>query len=234
MSRATSSASTCLFLMVAAGAGAAQESTAAVTIPPGLERRVAERIAEVWDVPWESLRLQWGRLALQQPLNDTMPVRLIGRGADGWFAATITLGSGTTTAVRVRAGREDTVYVAARPLESGSELAPGDVEPKVRIVWRRPEAGETVRPEMGWLVRRPIGAGQELRFPAVSRPYVISAGEPVQFTWRRGTVAVSMTGVALNAARIGDRVRARVSGRSTHVAGIATGPGTARLKGGGR
>jgi len=68
----------------------------------------------------------------------------------------------------------------------------------------------------------------------VSQPYVIAAGEPVRFTWSRGTVQVSVFGVALNAARAGDQVRARVDGRSGHVTGIATATGMAKLTGGSR
>jgi flagella basal body P-ring formation protein FlgA len=234
MSQATSFVSALLILVALSGSGFAQSPDGGTGIPAGLERRVAERVAGLWDVPFESLHLQWGRLVSEQPIGEDVPFRLIGRGADGWFAVSFEPSDGSPAAVRVRVGVEDTVLVAARPLLVGTELTPGDIERSVRVSWRRARSTEELDPGVGWVVRRPIAAGQQLASPAVSRPYVIAAGEPVQLTWNRGAVTVSMTGMALNAARIGERVRARVAGRSTHVSGIAVGPGTARLKGGDR
>jgi flagella basal body P-ring formation protein FlgA len=203
-------------------------------VPPLLEDRVLDRVAEVWDVAPESLQPQWGRIELDTPLREDIHFRLIGNGADGWFVVSFARGDGSTIAARVRVGIEDTVLVAARPLESGSELTHSDILREVRVTWPRPRRLKTAKPDVGWVVRRPIASGQELTFPAVSQPYVVSAGEPVQFTWSRGAVQITMTGIALNAARLGERVRARISGRSsTHVNGIATGPGTAKFKGGG-
>jgi len=220
------------FMLAALAVPPAQGQAAAV--PPQLERRILTRVAEMWEVAREALHPQWGRLVLDDPISVDAPFRLIGSGADGWFAVSFSRGDGSTVAARVRVGIEDTVLVAARPLSAGHELAPGDIHHEVRVTWPSPRRTQHARPEVGWVVRRPIASGQELTFPAVSQPYVVSAGEPIQFTWSRGAVQITLTGVALNAARVGERVRARISGRSsTHVNGIVTGPGTAIFKGGG-
>ncbi len=219
-------------LLAALAVPTAQGQSAA--IPLELELRVLERVADDWDVALELLHPEWGRLELDAPLDGDTPFRLIGSGADGWFVASFVRDNGSTVAARVRVGIEDTVLVASRPLDAGSELAAGDIQSELRVVWPRPRRKRIARPDVGWVVRRPIASGQELTFPAVSQPYVVSAGEPVQLTWSRGAVQITLTGVALNAARVGERVRARISGRSsTHVNGIATGPGTAKLRGGG-
>ena len=222
-----------LLSVILSGLAAPQARGQTAAVPPQLEQRVLQRVAEIWDVAHESLHLQWGRLASDQPLNKNVSFRLIGNGADGWFAASFLREDGSSVAARVRVGVEDTILVAARPLDAGSELSPGDIQLEIQLTWRRPRTKRAAQPDVGWVVRRPIATGQELTFPAVSQPNVISAGEPVQFTWSRGAVRISLTGVALNAARLGERIRARVTGRSsTHVDGIATGPGTAKLKGG--
>jgi flagella basal body P-ring formation protein FlgA len=60
---------------------------------------------------------------------------------------------------------------------------------------------------------------------------VIAVGDPVQFVWGRGGVQVSIRGVALNAARPGEPVRARAPGRAGSLTGTATAPGLAMLVG---
>lgn len=232
MSRATSFARSWLLAAALSGSAPFLATGQTADVPPRLENRVLVRVAEVWGVAQETLHLQWGRLTLEHPLEESVSVRLIGNGSDGWFAVSFLREDGSSVATRVRVGVEDTILVAARPLDSGSELTLGDIQREVRMSWRRPRATRNAEPDVGWIVRRPIATGQVLSSPAVSQPKVITAGESVQFTWSRGAVRISMTGVALNAARLGERVRARISGRSTtHVDGIATGPGTAKLKG---
>jgi flagella basal body P-ring formation protein FlgA len=157
-----------------------------------------------------------------------VPLRIIGRGTDGWFAVVFEP-AGQSIAVRVRAGVEDTVVVAARPLAAGTYLAAGDLEREVRMRWGPPRFGAGGLPDVGWEVRRAIAAGTAVAAPAVSQPYVVAAGEPVRFVWQRGAVTISVGGVAMNAARVGDQVRARAQGRSGRINGIVTAPGVARL-----
>src|SRR5438445_353239 len=65
---------------------------------------------------------------------------------------------------------------------------------------------------------------------AVPRALVVN-GAPVRLTWARGGVQVTLDGTALNSARAGEAVRARVPGRRAALSGIAVAPGEAALAG---
>jgi flagella basal body P-ring formation protein FlgA len=201
--------------------------TAAVT--PALEERVAARIAAVWGVPAAALGLWWGAFPGRGAPSADDSVRVCGNGADGWFV--VELGAGRR-AVRVRAGLEDTVVVAARPLASGARLEAGDLVSAVRMHWG-PPAPRAARPGEGWEVRRPLAAGEVAARPAVAPPPLVAAGEPVRMVWRQGGVNIVLEGIALNGARRDQVVRARIQGRSGRLAGRAIAPGVVELGTGG-
>ncbi|MBK7367729.1 MAG: flagella basal body P-ring formation protein FlgA [Candidatus Eisenbacteria bacterium] len=62
-------------------------------------------------------------------------------------------------------------------------------------------------------MRRPIRANDLVAVPSVAPPPFVVAGEPVRFEWRSGDVEVSVMGIALNSARRGEQVRARLEER---------------------
>lgn len=199
-----------------------------------LAGRIAASIADVWQVESDVVHLEWGALQLDRPLLDDVPFRVVGRGTDGWFAVVFESNDRATVAARVHAGVEDTVVAATRPLTSGTRLQAGDYERTVKVQWGPPRSNSAVLPGVGWEVRRGIASGTELTTPAVTEPYAVTVGAPVQLVWQRGSVEVSVSGVAMNAARIGDRVKARLDGRSGRVNGIVTAPGVAKILGGNR
>ena len=136
--------------------------------------------------------------------------------------------------VRVRAGLRQSVAVAAHDLVSGTRLAAADVAWKEATVWgppRDPNAGPG-EVETGWLVRRPIAAGESLVWPAVAPPLAVEAGAPVTLVWMQGGVRVSRAGIAMNGAAKGGWVQVRVDGRADRFVGQATGEGEVRLPGG--
>jgi len=93
----------------------------------GLAARVAARIADAWRVPVEQVRLSWGHSSgTGSPADDTT-FRVLGRGDDGWFVVVFDPAASTAMAVRVRAGIECPVMVAARSLPAGSRLSDGDL-----------------------------------------------------------------------------------------------------------
>jgi flagella basal body P-ring formation protein FlgA len=201
--------------------------TAGAAAPPGLSARVAGEIAGRWRVPVERIAVEWGRLPAIAP-DDASPIRLAGRGGDGWFV--VQLGQGdSAAAVRVRAGVRDTAVVAARALASGERLAPADVRDEPKVRWGPPRPSAAGRPGPGWEVRRPVAAGEEIGWPSVVPPPAIAAGEPVELVWMRGSVRVSVTGIAVHAARLGEKVRVRLEGVSEQRVGTAVGPGLATL-----
>lgn len=202
-------------------------------VPRALATRVAARIADEWRVAPEQVRLEWGRATGGAPADDA-PFRLLGRGDAGWFVVVFAPADSAALAVRVRAGVECPVAVATRALAGGATLADGDLREEVRVHWGAPPATALVAPAPGWEVRRALRAGDVVAPPAVVAPPLVLAGEPVRLEWQSGAVQVSVVGIALNSARAGETVRARLEERPARLTGTVTAPGTAVLANGGR
>jgi flagella basal body P-ring formation protein FlgA len=194
--------------------------------------RVSTWLAREWGVPERAVRLEWGRLPGALP-GGPLPFRVAGRGVAGWLVVVFDPSSRDAVALRLRAGVEDTVLVAARPLAAGARLTAADLQPESRVCWGPPASSSEPRPGPGWEVRRALAAGEALARPAVAPPALVEAGQPVRLVWGGGAVQVSVVGIALNRARQGELVRARVEGRSDRLVGTATAPGTALISSGG-
>lgn len=200
-----------------------------------LAARVTARLADAWRVPAEQLRLEWGTVAGEDAPGDDAPFRVLGRGEGGWFVVVFHPADSAAVAVRLRAGIEFPVAVATRPLAGGARIGEGDLREELRVRWGRPPADALVTPAVGWEVRRPVRAGEVVTPPAVATPPLVRAGEPVRLEWLSGGVQVSVVGIALNTARAGETVRARLEERPARLTGTVTAPGTAVLAtGGGR
>jgi flagella basal body P-ring formation protein FlgA len=194
--------------------------------------RVGAWLAGEWGVPERAVRLEWGRLPGALPGGD-VPFRVSGRGVGGWLVVVFDPSRRDAVALPLRAGFEDTVLVAARPLAAGTRLAASDLRSEPRVCWGPPAPPSGSRPGPGWEVRRALAAGEALARPAVVPPTLVEAGEPVRLVWGGGAVQVSVVGIALNRARQGELVRARVEGRSGRLVGTATATGTAVISSGG-
>jgi flagella basal body P-ring formation protein FlgA len=199
-------------------------------MPAGLAARVSADVAAVWSVPASAVRLEWGR-GVPATVLEATPYRLAGRGTDGWFVVVFEPAGGAA-AVRLHAGTMDTVQVATRALPVGSRLASTDLEASARLRWG-PPVTRSETPGPGWQVRRPIAVGEALSRPAVAPPLLVAAGSAVRLLWERGGVQIALDGIALNDARQGETVRARVEGRGRYAAGTVIAPGTAALSNGG-
>jgi flagella basal body P-ring formation protein FlgA len=206
--------------------------TADAPFPRALVARVAGRIAESWKVPVDQLRLAWGRPSGVPQLADDVPFRILGRGEDGWFVVVFDPAETGATAVRVRAGVERIVMVATRSMPAGSTLIEGDLNEETRVHWGVPAPDSALVPAIGWEIRRAITAGEVVAPPAVAAPPLVLAGHPVKLEWERGGVQVSVVGIALNNARRGETVRARLEERPARLTGTVTAPGTATLANG--
>ena len=202
-------------------------SAGAAPVSRPLAARVAARIADSWRVPVEQVRLAWGRSSARVPPADDTSFRLLGHGEDGWFVVVFDPAASTAMAVRVRAGIERPVMVAARSLPAGSRLADGDLREEMRVHWGVPGADSVLAPGPGWEVRRTLTAGEVVGAPAVAPPPLVFAGQPVKMEWQRGGVEVSVMGIALNNARRGETVRARLEERPARLTGTVVAPGTA-------
>ena len=121
--------------------------------------------------------------------------------------------------------------IAARPLLRGDTLRAEDIAViDTVIVWRWSSVSpDTTRAQPGWIARRPIAAGEVLRFPAVSAPPVVSAGTRVSAIYVDGPVRILLTGVATNTAPLGAPVGVRID-HTRRLDGIAVAPNTVRLR----
>lgn len=220
----------------ASGEDGAAVRGATQTIPQGLRDLARARVAELWGIAEDRIVMEWG--APSTPISSASPfdLRLIGRGKDGLFTAALQPRDNPATRLltaRIRAGVMDTVIVATRAVNSGELLGCEDMTQEARVVWGPPAKTRYERPREGWEVRRSVAAGEALLWPAVQPPRAIEAGEAVRLFWARGGVRIEVEGVALNSARIGETVRARVAGRRDRLAGTVTAPGSAVLFAGG-
>lgn len=72
---------------------------------------------------------------------------------------------------------------------------------------------------LGWSIRVPLnaGGGDDARDRRATQ--LVTRGDQVRLVARRGTVRVTMTGVALDPGGEGDRIRIRVGDRRAPIAG---------------
>ncbi len=200
--------------------------------PASLADRVAQHIATLWSVEPGEICTSWSPATMRSPLTDEVPFRLVGSGADGWFTVAFEPEGVRPTVARVRAGLEDSVEIASRPLPTGHRLEAEDVRRETAVRWGPPTQEERERPQAGWETRRPLTAGEVLAWPAVAPPALIQAGQPIQMVWSRGEVNIAVSAVALHAARRGEKIRARIDGSRARLTGIVSAPGRAVLTGG--
>jgi flagella basal body P-ring formation protein FlgA len=207
----------------------------APTVTPGpcdsLAAVVRSQVAARWSVPADSVELEWSSVPAESA--EATALTGVGRvlgGGGGWFTVVATA-AGEAHALRFRAGVRTTVPVALRALNAGERLSTADFDLETRLVHGTP-APEARRPDAGWQARRPIAIGEALAWPALTPPQIIGPGQPVTVAWRRGAVEVRLDGVALQAARTGDTVPVRITGREGRMTAIAVAPGLVRLEGG--
>jgi flagella basal body P-ring formation protein FlgA len=229
--------------LVACGvAGGPAAGSAAAPAVSDIEAPVRARVAEEWGVAPDRVRLEWGLVpAGLAPAGATRLVALVGGGSDGQFVAVVAPPAGAVAdsgaaiplaeraSIRVRAGVVDTIATAARALRAGDTLLDTDVVLSVATTWGPPRSTGAVRPETGWVLRRAVGAGDRFLPHSARPPLLVAAGDRVHFTWARGAVRVERVGTALNSAARGERVRARVDGRSEPMEGTVVAEGRAVL-----
>ena len=224
-------ASTVLLTLLLSSSIAAQQQGQDGGPPQGLGDRVAREIAALWDTSAEQLRLEWGIVRQRTSLPDSAAFRLVGEGTDGWFVVVFERDGRSPVAARLRVASVGGVPVASRRLTAGATLVDGDVVYAERSSWGPPGRHAAATPTAGWRVRRSVSAGEELVGLKIAPPLLVRAGEMVRLVWSRGGVSVVVEGLAVNAAALGEEVRARFADRPGKARGIVTGPGTADLVG---
>lgn len=205
----------------------------ALPVPAPVESRVRDGIAARWRVEAARVEMSWARPS--GAVRDDAGVSLGGGGREGWLAVTFHSPGAPAQVARVRAGVRMPVAVAARDLAIGARLEPADIAWSTRTVWGPPHTDARVgpgSPEAGWLVRRPIAAGELLAWPALTPPQAVQAGAPVTLVWEQDGIRVTRQGLATNGAMRGGWVRVQVEGRADRIVGRATATGEVRLVGG--
>lgn len=200
------------------------EDTTENQVPPRVARDVQWEVARRWGVDPDRVRLRFGLVSGAVP-SRVSAVRILGTGTKGHWVALLspTNADLTPARVRVRAGVERLEPVAGKALTRGAVLGPEDIVYESAVVWGSPRS-EAPRVEPGWVVHRQLRKGEALKEPAVSAPNAVTSGREVEIVWKRGAVAVSLTGVALGSGPVGAEVRVRTeSGRQLR--GVAQEPG---------
>ena len=208
--------------------GVAVAQTGGGAVPPALAGVVTAGFAKEWSTDSAAIRLEWGAVPGAAVLGPATPFRLMGKGTDGWYVAVFEPRLASPVAVRVRAGRLDTVTVAARPLAVSAVLTAADLRREARIAWGMPAPGGN-EPGEGWVTRRPLVAGEAVTAANAVPPQLVKAGEAVQLEWQRGGVVVGLGGVALGSGALGETVRVRLAERGGQRTGRIVGPNAVRL-----
>lgn len=201
----------------------------AAAVPGAVEARVREAIAARWRVATEVVTVDWGRLAASVEVDDSATIRLLGEGRDGRFVISLRSRAGREIAVAIRAGHRTPAFVAARPLRSGVVLQADDVATTERLRWGPPPALGAGASPIGMETRRSLASGDLLEGPAIAPPVIITPGQTVRFVWEQGGIQIVREAIAQSQGRLGETVWGRDTRRGDRLAGVALGPGRARL-----
>jgi flagella basal body P-ring formation protein FlgA len=157
-----------------------------------------------------------------------MPFRLAGRGLDGRYVLLVTTDKGEL-AVSLRAGIEDSTWVASRPLAADVRLGADDMKREIRTMWG-PGSRDDREAPLGWETRRAVRPGERLAGSAIAPPSLVAPGEMVRFEWNAGTISIVREGVAIGRGRLGETIQGRDKNGGERLTGIVIGPGRARLE----
>jgi flagella basal body P-ring formation protein FlgA len=122
-----------------------------------------------------------------------------------------------------QAAGTDSVPVAAHRLARGVTLTDQDVAYDARTATAS-GGSPVVFGGAGWVTRRVIAAGEILRSPAVVPAPTIRAGESVQCLFVQGRVQLTLPGVALTSASVGEEITIRLDARR-RIPALVAGPG---------
>jgi flagella basal body P-ring formation protein FlgA len=131
--------------------------------------------------------------------------------------------------VPVRARNDAAVLVLARNMQQGEVLTASDYEVARRSSSALPYDYLTAGADVaGLTLRRTQAAGSVLTSAALQAPEIVRRGELVTLTAGHGPIAVKSEGVALEAARLRQRLKVRTaSGRV--IEGMVEAPGQVRV-----
>jgi flagella basal body P-ring formation protein FlgA len=186
-------------------------AVAAIAQPTSVSSRVASEIGARWGVAPERIQLEWRD---STPPRDLEIASLLPR-TSGWWTIVPSAATRADRLIGVRAGVIDTIRVARHALVRGVTLSIEDFTDSVIVRWSKPPATARQQVEAGWVTRRMIAAGEELRAPAVGPAPLIASGDSVTIV-TEGTLSLAIKAVAMRqATRAGDRLDVRLAGGRT-------------------
>lgn len=179
--------------------------------PEGVLEVVREEVARRWDVDPSSVVLEW----IGPPSFPDIPagVQVMAPATgEGWLVGV--KGEEGVSWGRIRVGLRVPRWVAARSLPRGHVLEEGELRLEDTVRWGSPPTVAMPAPKPGWLTRRTLREGEELRPPWVVPPDLVTAGSPVMAEVHAGRVLLRLVAEARSSGALGDRVRVRLpSGR---------------------
>jgi flagella basal body P-ring formation protein FlgA len=219
-------------LSVAATAAAQTSRASGTAVVPGfLQDEVQAQVATLWQVEAQRVVLEFGTAPDGWAPTRDAAVRLTGSGSGGYFVVRVAPPQGAESGVRVRAGVETPVVVAARPLPRGHEVQAEDMTVAAEVQWGPPVV--TVDGVVaGWRTQRILREGEPLRTPAVQPPDAVTSGQAVQVVWQRGRVGVRVSGKAAGSAPLGGEIYVRTDS-GQRLRGVVVAPGVVDVTSGG-
>jgi flagella basal body P-ring formation protein FlgA len=192
------------------------------TPPDTFASRVALEVATRWGVGVERIALDWSDNPGAPPVDARDRFILIGQGTTGSWIVTIdpTPAHGALR-LHLRAGVEELATIATRKIARGTVLTRTDIA-LVRVLNWGPPSRTTTRCDAGWITRRVIMPDEVLREPAVAPPPLVAPGQTVDYIVARAGINLTIRGVAMGSAYMGDRVWVRL-GATRRALGIVTG-----------
>ena len=121
-----------------------------------------------------------------------------------------------------RATADVAVPVATRRLPRGTVLTERDIT-VARVAHLGTAVSGPTNVAAGWITRRVVHAGEALRAPAVGPAPLVRAGQTVEFIYMQDGLRLTLHGVAVVSAALGDVVDVRL-GAKRRVTGIVAGP----------
>lgn len=126
------------------------------------------------------------------------------------------------------------LQVATRRIAAGEVLTAGDIQPaRVRAALARSEPARLPEQAVGMAVLHTLNAGSPVLLADLSRPMMMLRGTPVQVLFDQPGLSMTIQGVAMEAAALGEPVHVANPVSRTVVVGLVTGPSQVRTAPGG-
>lgn len=121
------------------------------------------------------------------------------------------------------------LQVTTRRIAAGEVLASSDLQPaRVRAGLARSEPARVPEQAAGMAAQHALNAGSPVLLAELRRPMMMLRGTPVQVLFDRPGLSMTIQGVAMEAAALGDPVHVANPASRTVVMGLVTGPSQVR------